>query len=69
MPIKKTRRGKTIISGTKGGKYFILGYKGSASRGQYHRVKARSELEAKAKMLKGTRYQFSEIKKYKGKRR
>jgi hypothetical protein len=60
---------KTIISGTKSKKYFILGYKGKSSRGQYHRVPAKSLLEAKAKMLKGTRLHLSDVKKYKGKRR
>ena len=32
----------------------------------WHRITARSELEAKAKMLKGTRYMYSDIivKKY-----
>ncbi len=62
-------RMKTTISGTKSKKYFILGFKGKASKGQYHRVPAKNMLEAKAKMLKGTRYTYGEIKQYKGKKR
>jgi len=55
------------ISGTKAKKYYILGFKGKSHENQYHRVPAKSLLEAKAKMLKGTRFQYSDIKVYKGK--
>lgn len=58
---------KLTICGRKTKKYYILGYKGKAHRGTYHRIPAKSLLEAKAKMLKGTRYQLSDIKVYKGK--
>ena len=54
----KIRKMPNIISGK--GK-FILGYKGST---QAHRVSAKSLMEAKAKMLKGTRYKFDDILKY-----
>ena len=57
------------ISGRKKKKYYILGYKGFAHKGQYHRIPAKSLLEAKAKMLKGTRFKYSDIKEYKGKRK
>ena len=60
---------KLTISGSKSKKYFILGYKGKAHTGAFHRIPARSLLEAKAKMLKGTRFKYSDIKSYKGKRR
>jgi len=49
---------KIIICGTKHKDDYILRYKGSNT---YHRVPANSLLEAKAKMLKGTRYNFNEI--------
>ena len=38
---------------------YILKFKG---KDNYHRVTGRSLLEAKAKMLKGTRYVFQDIK-------
>ena len=55
------------ISGSKSKKYYVLGYKGTAHKGQYHRVPAKSLMEAKAKILKGTRFKYSDIKVYKGK--
>lgn len=53
---------KCIISGKKRRGDFILGFKG---HNQFHRVPAKSLLEAKAKMLKGTRYTFNEVIEYK----
>ena len=54
---------KIIIAGTSGA------YMGKFKGGNiWHRIPARSEAEARGKMLKGTRYISSEvsIKKYKG---
>ena len=53
---------KTIIVGTSGN--YIGKYKGSNT---WHRINASSEAEARAKMLKGTRYTYGQviIKRYK----
>ena len=53
---------KYIICGTKRKGDFILGWKDSNT---YHRIPAKSLLEAKAKMLKGTRYTFQDIRQLK----
>lgn len=48
-----------IIAGTKTTKrHFILKFKDST---MYHRVPARTLIEAKGKMLKGTRYTFQDV--------
>lgn len=49
---------KYIITGKKRKGDYILRYRGSHT---FHRVSAKSLLEAKAKMLKGTRYKFGDI--------
>lgn len=53
-----------VIIGKKHRNDFILRFKGHTD---YHRVPAKSLLEAKAKMLKGTRYTFNEVEELKGK--
>jgi hypothetical protein len=55
---------KLIIAGTKG--KYILKFKGGT---MYHRVHAKSLLEAKAKMLKGTRYTFQDVLELKRKKK
>lgn len=47
---------KRMIAGTKGN--YIGKFKGSKL---YHRIPARSSLEARAKMLKGTRYTYADV--------
>jgi hypothetical protein len=56
------KKKKTIVCGSRG--KFIGKYNGSNT---WHRIPARSELEARAKMLKGTRYLYGEVsvKRYK----
>ena len=53
---------KRIIIGNKG--QYVGMFKGSDT---WHRIRARSEAEAKGKMMKGSKYIYSEIiiKKYK----
>jgi len=55
-------KNKCIIAGKKRKGDFILRYKDSKI---FHRIPAKSLLEAKAKMLKGTKYTFQDIKRMK----
>ena len=49
---------RIIVAGRPSKNDYILKFRGSNT---YHRVPANSLLEAKAKMLKGTRYTFGEV--------
>ena len=53
---------KILIAGRKSKQDYILRYKGS---NLYHRVPAKSLEEAKAKMLKGTKYTYQDIEQLK----